>query len=67
MWDYRLRKYLKAIDKGVIINFRDNNVVIARFRNQNDVIFIFMTKCHDMSRYIMICHDLYDQKAILLY
>ena len=42
------RKSSKAIDKRVIINFRDNNVVIARFRNQNDVIFTFMTKCHDM-------------------
>ena len=27
----------KAIDKRVIINFCDKNVVIARFRNKNDV------------------------------
>ena len=29
------RKSSKAIDKRVIINFRDNNVVIARFRDKN--------------------------------
>ena len=42
------RKSSKAIDKRVIIDLRDKNVVIARFRDKNDV-FIFMTKCHDMS------------------
>ena len=29
------RKSSKAIDKHVIINFRDKNVVIARFRDKN--------------------------------
>ena len=29
------RKSSKAIDKRVIINFRDKNVVIARFRDKN--------------------------------
>ena len=31
------RKSSKAIDKRVIIDFRDKNVVIARFRDQNEV------------------------------
>ena len=31
-------KSAKAIDKRVIINFRDKNVVIARFRDKNVVI-----------------------------
>ena len=30
-------KSSKAIDKRVIINFRDKNVVIARFRDKNEV------------------------------
>ena len=30
-------KFSKAIDKRVIIDFRDKNVVIARFRDQNEV------------------------------
>ena len=30
------RKSSKAIDKRVIINFCDKNVVIARFRNKNE-------------------------------
>ena len=34
------RKSSKAIDKRVIINFRDKNVVIARFRDKNVVIVI---------------------------
>ena len=42
MWDYRLKEYLKAIDKGVIINFRDNNVVIAQFRDKNEVFILFI-------------------------
>ena len=29
------KKSSKAIDKRVIIDFRDKNVVIARFRNKN--------------------------------
>ena len=29
------RKYSKAIDERVIINFRDKNVVIVRFRDKN--------------------------------
>ena len=29
------RKFSKAIDERVIINFRDKNVVIARFRDKN--------------------------------
>ena len=32
----------KAIDKRVIINFRDKNVVIARFRDKNVVIARFL-------------------------
>ena len=31
------RKSSKAIDKHVIINFRDKNVVIARFRDKKEV------------------------------
>ena len=31
------RKSSKAIDKRVIIDFRDKNVVIARFCDQNEV------------------------------
>ena len=31
------RKSPEAIDKRVIIDFRDKNVVIARFRDQNEV------------------------------
>ena len=31
------RKSSKAIDKRVIIDFRDKNVVIARFRDKNEV------------------------------
>ena len=31
------RKSLKAIDKHVIINFCDKNVVIARFRDINEI------------------------------
>ena len=38
----------KAIEKHVIINFRDKNVEIACFRDKV-MFFIFMTKCHDMS------------------
>ena len=37
-----------AIDERIIINFRDENVLMARFRDKYNV-FIFMTKCHDMS------------------
>ena len=33
------RKSSKAIDKPVIIDFRDKNVVIARFRDQNEFLF----------------------------
>ena len=43
------RKSSKAIDKRVIINFRDKNAVIARFRNN----FFFLL--HDKNA--MICHD----------
>ena len=38
------RKSSKAIDKRVIINFRDKNVVIARFRDKNVVIVSFRDK-----------------------
>ena len=31
------RKFSKAIDKRVIIDFCDKNVIIARFRDQNEV------------------------------
>ena len=31
------RKSSKAIDKRVIIDFRNKNVVIARFRDKNEV------------------------------
>ena len=37
-----------AIDERIIINFRDENVLIVRFRDKCNV-FIFMTKCHDIS------------------
>ena len=36
------RKSSKAIDKRVIINFRDKNVVIARFRDKNEVFILFI-------------------------
>ena len=36
------RKSSKAIDKRVIINFRDKNVVIARFRDKNEVFVLFI-------------------------
>ena len=35
-------KSSKAIDKRVIINFRDKNVVIARFRDKNEVFVLFI-------------------------
>ena len=35
-------KSSKAIDKHVIINFRDKNVVIARFRDKNEVFVLFI-------------------------
>ena len=38
------RKSSKAIDKRVIINFRDKNVVFARFRDKNVVIAHFCDK-----------------------
>ena len=38
------RKSSKAIDKRVIINFCDKNVVIARFRDKNVVIARFRDK-----------------------
>ena len=38
------RKSSKAIDKRVIIDFRDKNVVIARFRDTNVVIARFRNK-----------------------
>ena len=33
-------KSSKAIDKRVIINFRDKNVVIAHFRDKNEVFIL---------------------------
>ena len=36
------RKSSKAIDKRVIIDFRDKNVVIARFRDKNEVFIQFI-------------------------
>ena len=36
------RKSSKAIDKHVIINFRDKNVVIARFCDKNEVLVLFI-------------------------
>ena len=36
------RKPSKAIDKRVIINFRDKNVVIARFCDKNEVFALFI-------------------------
>ena len=36
------RKSLKAIDKHVIINFCDKNVVIARLRDKNEVFILFI-------------------------
>ena len=35
-------KSSKAIDKRVIINFRDKNVIIARFRDKNKVFVLFI-------------------------
>ena len=35
-------KSSKAIDKRVIINFRNKNVVIARFRDKNEVFVLFI-------------------------
>ena len=35
-------KSSKAIDKRVIINFRDKNVVIARFCDKNEVFVLFI-------------------------
>ena len=54
-----LSRSSKVIDKRLIINFREKNVVIARFCNKT-TFFIFMPKCQDISWYIMICHDLYE-------
>ena len=36
------RKSSKTIDKRVIINFRDKNVVIARFRDKNGGFILFI-------------------------
>ena len=36
------RKSSKAIDKRVIINFRNKNVVIAHFRDKNEVFVLFI-------------------------
>ena len=36
------RKSSKAIDKRVIINFRDNNVVIVRFCDKHEVFVLFI-------------------------
>ena len=48
----------KAIEKHVIINFRNKNVVIALSRDENYV-FIFKTKCHDSyDKNVMICNDI---------
>ena len=44
------RKSSKAIDKCVVINFRDKNVVIAGFRDKNEVFVLFI----DMYIYINI-------------
>ena len=41
-------KSSKAIDKRVIISFRDKNVVIARFRDKNEVFVLFII-------YLYIC------------
>ena len=34
-------KSSKAIDKGIIINFHDKNVVIARFCDKNDIFYLY--------------------------
>ena len=34
-------KSSKAIDKHVIMNFCDKNVIIARFRDKNDVFYFY--------------------------
>ena len=52
------RKSSKAIDKRVIINFRDKNVVIARFCNKNEVFFHLFShiySTHHFSIIISIC------------
>ena len=51
------RKSSKAIDKRVIIDFRDKNVVIARFRDKNEVFVLFII-------YIYVCINTY---SIYLY
>ena len=43
------RKSSKAIDKRVIINFRDKNVVIAHFCDKNEVFVLFI----DIYKYII--------------
>ena len=51
-------KSSKAIDKRVIINFRDKNVVIARFCDKNEVFVLFI----DIYIYIYrldICQNIY--------
>ena len=50
------RKSSKTIDKHVIINFRDKNVVIARFRDKNDG-FILIT-------YLIIVTDATDGVSV---
>ena len=35
-------KSSKAIDKRVLINFRNKNVIIARFRDKNEVFVLFI-------------------------
>ena len=39
---YEPRKSSKAIDKRVIINFRNKNVVMARFCDKNEVFVLFI-------------------------
>ena len=46
------RKSSKAIDKRVIIDFRDKNVVIARFRDINEVLFNLLIYIYIISFYI---------------
>ena len=54
----------KAINKRVIIYFRDKN---ARVFATKMMFLIFMTKCHDLSCYVMICKDMHDKNAANLF
>ena len=55
------RKNSKAIDKRVIINFRDKNVVIARFRDKNEAFILLLQLFSSLDSYSIL------SIAILIY